>query len=146
MTIYTCELCDFVSDDLDKIYDHLVNKHNNHLAKLFIKENEPEKEFIMKVVHCNHCGCNIYEHGIIEEMLNCDAETTLLFGTSFQNTIFEPTLTSNADDNVSHCNNCNAMLFGGEVPAWSIIDFYIDETDYLQGYLEYMGGAPVHGW
>lgn len=108
---------------------------------------QKENQHVERVVHCNNCGCNIFEQGIIEVIIGGYAETDVFFGGKRYPTVdFGTTRIDEAENQRVECHNCHKVLCEGEIAAWEIIEFYEGHTEYLETYLNFMGGAPVHGW
>lgn len=104
---------------------------------------EPKQNHVERVVHCNNCGCNIFEHGITEVIYGGTGETDITFNGKTPNTIFGPTDISNFTDQVTYCLNCGQILWDGNIPASEIINFYEGETEYFEGYINFHSGAPT---
>lgn len=106
-----------------------------------------EQPTVERVVHCNNCGCNIFEHGIKEVLIGGLSETEItFFGGLFPNVDYGTTVIEDPHTSEAYCIECSNVLFLGTVPAWEIVEFYEGHTDYLESYLRFKGGAPVHGW
>ena len=103
-----------------------------------------EKPIVERVVHCDNCGCNIFNQGIIEVVNGGIAETDITFFLPIAN-IGETDIKSFTDQAV-RCIACDKTLCEGNITASEIMDFYEGVTDYLESYIRFKGGSPVHGW
>lgn len=103
-----------------------------------------EQPVVERVVHCDNCGCNIFDEGIIEVTSGGLAETDITFFLPYAN--IGDTCIKSFTDQESRCRKCGNTLCAGQITSSEIMDFYEGHTDYLESYIRFKGGSPVHGW